>query len=513
MKHLKAIGLAALAACVLAACGGNGSAGADVDESGARGSLIQSPPLRVVSLTSATLTGELQSVSAGQQLLAIAGPPTCGVDVHYIQYGTVGGKGERTSASGALMIPTGAAPQCSGPRPILLYAHGTAFEKRFNLASVADQTNPAFGEALSLATFFAGQGYIVVAPNYAGYDASPLPYHPFLNADQQSKEMIDALAAARKAIGHVFASGTTDNGKLFVSGYSQGGHVAMATVRALQQTNQTITASAPLSGPYALEALVDAAVFGQVLLGSTLFMPLLINSYQQSYGGLYNATTDIYSTQFATGIDTLMPSAVPYTDLFLQGKLPQTALFNSTTPVTGNATLDAALAVPANPLFAAGFGNPSLMVNNARLSYALDAVASPDGAVPTPQPGVPVAGVAQYPLRNAVRTNDMRVSAWAPTRPMLLCGGNADPTVFYSVNTGTMQAFWAGLPPGLVTGLDVDSAPSGVNDPFAAAKVGFAAAKAQVFAAGGQTAVVQEYHGTLVPPFCMAAARGFFSQF
>ena len=52
---------------------------------------------------------------------------------------------------------------------------------------------------------FAAQGYIVVAPNYAGYDISTLGYHPFLNADQQSGEMMDILAAARTALPNTLA--------------------------------------------------------------------------------------------------------------------------------------------------------------------------------------------------------------------------------------------------------------------------------------------------------------------
>jgi acetyl esterase/lipase len=514
MLHVaRGLGIAALAVCVLAACEGNGSSGAAADSSGARGSLIYNPPARTASLTAADLTAQLNSTPAGQQLLLVAGPPTCGTDVHYMQYGTVGGAGEQTTASGVLMVPTGAAPQCSGPRPIVLYAHGTATDRPYNLAAIADTTNAANGEAGLLAAMFAAQGYIVVAPNYAGYDSSPLSYHPFLNADQQSKEMTDALTAARKAIGNVFASGTTDGGKLFVTGYSEGGHVAMATVRTLQALGQAVTASAPMSGPYATEAFGDAILFGSVNIGSTVFVPLITTSYQKAYGNLYNATTDVYEMTYATGIDTLLPSTTPLSTLFMENKLPQTALFSNTTPVTGNATLDAALAVPSNPLFATGFGPSNLVLNSVRVAYALDAIASPDGAVPSPQPGVPLAGAPQYPLRQALKTNDLRNGPWAPTAPMLLCGGNADPTVFFSVNAQTMQAFWAALPPGLVTVLDVDSAPTGPADPFAAAKLGFAQAKAQAFAAGGTTGVVQAYHGTLVPPFCTAAARGFFSQF
>ena len=67
---------------------------------------------------------------------------------------------------------------------------------------------------------------------------------------------------------------------------------------------------------------------------------------------------------------------------------------------------------------------------------------------------------------------------------MLLCGGRADPTVFYGLNTQVMQGYWsapspAAAPAGLLNVLDVNSAP-GINDPFAAVKLGFASAKASV---------------------------------
>jgi hypothetical protein len=167
------------------------------------------------------------------------------------------------------------------------------------------------------------------------------------------------------------------------------------------------------------------------------------------------------------------------------------------------------LAVPTNPIFALGFGPSNLITNEFRLSYVLDAVAHPDGAVPIPQPGVPLAAAPQHPLRVAFKLNDMRT--WAPHVPVLLCGGDQDPTVFFTLNTGTMQAFWSALPPGAVTVLDVNAAVAS-NDPFAAVKKGFQATEAQILASQGQEAAVESYH-TTVAPFCTAAARGFFSQF
>jgi len=497
-----AVGVAGLAGC-----------GSDTDAvvagtSTDRGSLVYNPPLRVASLTATDFQAQLAAQAAGASLLAIAGPPACGVDIYSIQYNTVGGAGEKTTSSAALMVPSGAAAAgCSGPRPVVLYAHGTQTDKTADLADIQNTNN---AEGALIAAVFAAHGFIVVASNYAGYATSSLPYHPFLNGDQQSKDMIDALTAARAALPQTQSSGTSDNGKLFITGYSQGGYVAMATHKALQAAGVTVTASAPMSGPYALEAFGDAIFYGSVDIGSTVFGAMVTSSYQHSYANLYQQPTQVFEAAFAPNIAAdILPSATPVGTLFSQGKLPQTALFNSTTPVTGNAQLDAALKVPANPVFALGFGKNNLITNDYRLSYVLDAVNNPDGAVPAPQVGVPLAAAPGNTLRQDLKTNDMR--SWVPAKPMLLCGGDQDPTVFFSVNTGTMQAFWAALPPGLVTVLDVNATPN-PQSPFAPLQVGFQATLANLLASGGQEAVVEKYH-TTVAPFCTVAARGFFSQF
>ncbi|MGH8219409.1 MAG: prolyl oligopeptidase family serine peptidase [Steroidobacteraceae bacterium] len=427
------------------------------------------------------------------------------------------------------MVPTGTA-QCTGARPIVLYAHGTTADRTYD---IADITNPANTEAALVAAVFAAQGYIVVAPNYAGYDISNLSYHPFLNADQQSKDMIDALAAARAALPQSFTPQTTDGGKLFVTGYSEGGYVAMATVRAslcgpgvaCALGIPHVTASAPMSGPYALEAFGDAVFFGNVNIGSTVFAPLITTSYQEAYGNIYQSTTDIYQPQYAANIASLLPSATPLDTLFQQGKLPETALFSDTTPVVpGNALLTQLLAVPLNnPVGALGFGPNNLITNDYRVAYAADAAVNPDGATLAPQlqtqppqipppASVPLAANPQNTLRIALKMNDMRNGVfWAPVSPMLLCGGDEDPTVFFGLNTLTMAGYWSGLPTGLVTVLGVN-APPGAGDPLAAVEAGFQQTLAGQIASGGEQAALASYHGT-VAPFCTVAARGFFSQF
>jgi hypothetical protein len=296
-----------------------------------------------------------------------------------------------------------------------------------------------------------------------------------------------------------------------------------------------------MSGPYALEAFGDAIFFGSVNLGSTVFSPLLSTSYQKAYGNIYGAPSDLYSATYVSGIETLLPSATPINTIFANGLLPQTAEFDSTTPVVTvpnnpalSAELTALLSVPGSPtypvppgpetpLFAAGFGSPYLINNSYRVSYALDAASNPDGALPpTQRAGAPLAAAAPtQPLRLAFYKNDLRNGAWKPNSPTLLCGGLADPTVFFPVNTGVMATFWSPLIQlGLITVLDVNGTPGG---PFAPLQTGFQASQAaqlafyQTAAGGGltlaqaQLLLVQGYHGA-VAPFCTAAARAFFSQ-
>jgi Prolyl oligopeptidase family len=569
LRIMLVFGVATLGAC------GSDSPTSTMEASTARGTLVENPPFRIASLDAAALQAQLAG-SAFAPFLPLTGAPACGVDFHYMHYWTVGGTGEAEQVSGALMVPTGAAPQCSGPRPIVLYAHGTAVDKT---ANIADPTNPNNQEGVLIAAMFAAQGYIVVAPNYVGYDTSSAAYHPFLNEDAQSKDMIDALTAARSALGKVLASSTTDNGQLFISGYSQGGYVAMATHKAMEAAHMTVTAAGPMSGPYALEAFGDSTATGHVSLGSTFFYALLVTSYQRAYGNAYGSAgataADFYEAAYAPTIEALLPSATPIdgpNGLIAQGKIPLLALFNIVTPVTGT-PLDALLAIPPldpshpeNAIFRLGFGTGNLIKNDVRVAYVSDAAFNPDTGLQTlsdcilqpPNPNNPnctqpgpssyarAATAPTYGLRSDAYLNDLR--NWIPAAPVLLCGGALDPVVTYPVNTGIMSLWWetqgvpvartaAALPTSLVAVLDLESG-FGAGDPYAPLEAAFQQAKLNLYAvgyqaaseawlaanpgdqagadaagqAGGQSNVAQNYHDS-VAPFCQAAVRAYFSSF
>lgn len=469
-----------------------------------RGDLIGESPTLVASYSPDELLAVATSGDVSQLILEEVLSPECTIDVYHFEYQTVDPAGDITPASAALMLPNDSATGCQGERPIVLYAHGTHTEVDFNLADLESSDNT---ESLLMAGMFAAEGYIVVAPNYVGYDTSTLGYHPYLNGDQQSKDMMDALTAARSALPTAEAPDTVDGGQLLVTGYSQGGFVAMATHRALQEAGDTVTASAPMSGPYALSAFSDAIFQGRVTGGSPVNLTLLLTSYQNAYGDIYASTTDAYEAQYATDIETLLPSTASLGELKDQGLLPDTALFSSTPPDAAYAAMTPAT-TPANlaPVFATGFGTDHLLTNDFRLAYLQDADAHPDGGFPTLSDGLPPAD-AEHPLRQALATNDQR--AWTPASPMLLCAGNSDPAVLY-LNTELMENFWSAET--TVSVLDIDSAVTS-DDPFETQKLQFAAAKEVVELSGGDSEVLELYHAGLVAPFCLSAVKSYFDGF
>lgn len=531
-------------ASTLAACGSdNDSATTPPTKTGVAslptGNLIKDP-LTTKNLTPSALTQLFNTTDP--DFSQVAATPKCGVRVEYMQYNTVDVKGNKTDATGAVFIPTGTDASCSGNRPIVLNAHGTATTKAYNFAEVGNANNEAGPAATLLAALFAGQGYVVISPNYAGYDKSSLAYHPYLNAQQQSHEMADALKAGREVLRRTgSATNVADNGKLFVTGYSQGGYVTMATTRYLETLKEPVTAALPISGPYAMEAFGDVVFGGKVMLGATFFAPLMARNYQEQYSNIYAKPSDMFAPANADEIPSLLPSA-SMTDmqLILSGKLPASAMFQKAP--TGNSTLDAIS--PSDPAFSFGFDAAQYLVkNDYRLGYLADAQKNVDWAVPylqgyTNYSPVP-ATLPEHPLRKALKANDLR--GYLPTMPVIMCGGNQDPMVFFDVNTSLMKTLWdtdANKTSATKLGIiDIDITNRATRQKPVYQTLGFDtvnnnsiqsqsekmqagfASKVQNIAAnaaanGGNPsqAVAMQYHG-LVTPYCMGVAQTLFSQF
>lgn len=497
MRPLSTLALSLGLGILLAACSGGTTTGGTPSgvvnpeplPSAARGSLVNPATAVPVStggnslttLSPSVLAGFLESAQTGT--LAVAGQPQCSVSVYRVRYNTVGGAGEASDASAAIFVPSGTGASCGNSRPVLLYAHGTSLQKSYDMADIASNT-----EARLVAAVFAAQGFIVVAPNYTGYGGSSLGYHPYLDRIAQSADMIDALRAARSSF---TAIGARDSGKLLVSGYSQGGYVALATQRAMQEQGGgefVLSAAAGMSGPYALSRFGDELFGGAPRNGATVIVPMIINAGQHASAALYSTPYEVYEAQYAAGIADLVPGTLGSGDLVSQGKLPASALF-------------AADSLPQGAGYTQYFGTNNLIRSDYRAGYLADLTAHPcEGSASAPLACAPAHNLRRWLVRNDLRS-------YTPSAPTLLCGGHDDPTVPYFNTTGA-SAYFQGRG-SKITELDIDDTPS-LNDTFRSAKAGFVAAKAILRAASGSGAVDSSYHAGLVAPFCMAATRDYF---
>jgi pimeloyl-ACP methyl ester carboxylesterase len=235
-----------LLCALLMACGSD--RGTDQPAAQAPPAVVSVPVWRgeLQSATDVALVTKAASDAAATaaNFATLAGPAVCDVLVKSIVHATAGPNDEVTRISGALLIPQGAG--CSGPFPLLAYARGTSTDRARTLADPLDR------ETSLLINMFAARGYAVVATDYLGYASSDFPYHPYLHAKSEATSVIDSIRAARRALA---GAGVATSGKIFLAGYSQGGHAALAALREIERTagsDITIAATGGMSGPYDL---------------------------------------------------------------------------------------------------------------------------------------------------------------------------------------------------------------------------------------------------------------------
>ncbi|MES2118719.1 MAG: lipase family protein [Pseudomonadota bacterium] len=490
--------LPALLLALLTACGGGGGGSGQAAGDGVivtppvslRGTLIGSAAVVPVTVNGASVT-TLQPAALSQLLEAaqkgsstITGNPTCAITTFTLKYHTVGSAGEDTDAATAIMVPSGTDSACQGNRPVLLYAHGTSVLKRNDMSDLS-ATEPRL-----VAAMYAAQGYIVVAPDYAGYAGSTLPYHAYLDAGQQASDMVDGLRAARKVFAII---GAHPADQLVLTGYSQGGYVALATQRAMQTGYAgefAVMAAAPMSGPYALAQFGDAIFGGKPTQGSSGFLPMLINAGQHANAGLYTSTSDIYEAPYAAGIADLLPGTASLGELVAAGRLPNDVLF-------------AKDSLPQADGYASFFGAGNLIKTSYRDGYLADVASHPCGA----SSADPLNCAPTHTLRKWLVKNDLR--SYTPAVPMLLCGGAQDPLVPFQNASATADYFAAhGVPPSSLTLLDLES--GNLVDAYGTTRLAFQTAKSLLGRLSGDQAVRDSYHAGLVAPFCMRATRDFF---
>lgn len=173
-----------------------------------------------------------------------------------VSYYTEDLEGRRVPASGVLILPVTA----EGARlPLLSLQHGTLLEKR---QAPSLSNGPELGIAVAMAS---ASGLMMSLPDYFGLGMESLNHpeqqHRYCQWAPLAGDSGDMLLAVTRLLQNesfrreVNAVPTHD-GRLFLTGYSEGGYASLGLHRAMEEHPEQfgglqVTASAPLSGGYA----------------------------------------------------------------------------------------------------------------------------------------------------------------------------------------------------------------------------------------------------------------------
>ena len=230
-----------------------------------------------------------------------------GVQFHKVVYETVDPHGFRTQASGAIAVPDGV----TGPFPVLSYQHGTVTARE----DVPSRVNTEG----YLGAILASQGYLTLLPDYLGLGDSP-GVHPYHHAASEASATIDLLRAGRAwtATNHVATSG-----KLFLAGYSQGGHATLAAMKEIEANLSAefpLTAVAAGAGAYDLAGVTLEALLSGNPSPNPYYFPYLLASYIEVYG-LAPSLADVLAAPYSTTVPPLFASGLA-TSAALNAALP-----------------------------------------------------------------------------------------------------------------------------------------------------------------------------------------------
>ncbi len=259
-------------------------------------------PASAQQLIGAQLLGSRTAAQLSTQFAPLT--LTYGVKFYKVTYTTPDVKGVRDTASGLLVLPDNA----SRVYPRLVYQHGTS-SSRTDVPS-----NYSASSEGNIGLLFAGLGYIAVLPDYLGLGTSR-GFHPYVHAASEASAALDMLRATDAFCRQ---NGAAFNPQLFITGYSQGGHAAMALHQVIETklANEfTVTAAAPLSGPYSISEVMRDLILSEKEYLFPAYVTNTILSYQTAYGNLFKKTSDVFKPAYAGFMEQYFTGQISLTRL------------------------------------------------------------------------------------------------------------------------------------------------------------------------------------------------------
>jgi hypothetical protein len=237
-----------------------------------------------------------------------------GVSLYKIAYTSVIPERNNQVATvyGLLAIPDSILPGA----PIVSYQHGTIFDR----GSVPSNPNGSDEVQFQLSQF-ASQGYIVIASDYFGTTAGTQVPNSYGTSAAVAQACLDMLRASKQ----VLATKNITPGKLFLSGWSQGGAATNAFLQRLEREQIAVAGTVTASGPANLVGFLQKTINEPTPFVAPYF-PAVITSMLftfESFFGLDGLPEESINPQFldaARKLHAFEMSFLEYADTVLVSK-------------------------------------------------------------------------------------------------------------------------------------------------------------------------------------------------
>lgn len=217
-----------------------------------------------------------------------------GVDAYKITY-TMPYMGETIEVSGAMFVPTDVPESCE--LPVHTYMHGTIF--------IRDEAPSNMPFEAIVGYIMSSPGYITLMPDYVGLGESDL-MHPYIHSESEAEAgiyMLEAVTLIGEEIGFSY------NGEQLISGYSQGGHAAMAMAREIQENwsdTYEVTACAPQAGPYNMSEIQGPLSVDVDAYPSPAYFAYNVVGWNSFYGNIYDDLSEIFQEPYASMLPDML---------------------------------------------------------------------------------------------------------------------------------------------------------------------------------------------------------------
>lgn len=190
--------------------------------------IAPSPPAtaRVVSFALQSVADQARIDQAQTSFLGSTQPTSVTqIQIYDLQYEIVGRDGRPKPVSAKVYLPSS-----GGPFPVYVFGSGTT--------GLADKCAPSLEQVAveNLGNYHnhmiaqAAAGYVTVFPDYEGFH-DPEVHQAYFISESEAKVMLGAIKLLLELQPYQSALATADLTKVFVGGYSQGGHAALSTAQ------------------------------------------------------------------------------------------------------------------------------------------------------------------------------------------------------------------------------------------------------------------------------------------